>query len=268
MLLCIVELWPSKGKTTRSLFYCENAQTCINSARPAHAQSIRSSSERGSGLAPLARLGCRPSSSASRAQPSNACPPPPGLEVGPLAAILSWPSILIGWPSGFLAGPKPAAGSSPVTLASFQSFPFYCLEWMPPPGGGSLAGVLPGPSTGTRPATLERAFLASTSSLLRLPFFFPNAAQKQAQGGGHPLRRRKMVGAVASPLAGVRLRPRASAPPSSGRAAVLESARRRCSGVHGRGPIFSARRRWSAGGPVPRGVLSRTATGGGEVSPR
>ena len=81
-----------------------------------------------------------------------------------------------------------------------------------------------------------------------------------------------MVGAAASPLAGVRLRPRASAPPSSGRAAVLESARRRYRGVHGRGPIFSARRRWSAGSPVPRGVLSRTATAGGgggcEVSPR
>jgi len=145
----------------------------MNSARPAHAQSIRSSSERGSGLAPLARLGCRPSSSASRAQPSNACPPPPGLEVGPLAAILSWPSILIGWPSGFLAGPKPAAGSSPVTLALFQSFPFYCPEWTPPPGGGSLAGAPLGPSTSTRPVTLERAFLASTSSFLRLPSSFP-----------------------------------------------------------------------------------------------
>ena len=73
--------------------------------------------------------------------------------------------------------------------------------------------------------------------------FLPSIAQRQAQGCGHPWRRRKMAGAAASPLASVRLRPRASVPPSSSRAAVLESApltrpngavrRRLCSFPHG-----------------------------------
>ena len=65
--------------------------------------------------------------------------------------------------------------------------------------------------------------------------------------------------AAAGPLAGVRVRPRASAPPSSGFATVLEHARappasRRSSGGS---CVHPARRRSCAGEPAPLGTDTR-----------